>query len=37
MVAGKPSALCSTMMLSSARVPPFDGEIQSHPAVVALE
>ena len=36
-VAGKPSALCSTMMLSSARVPPFDGEIQSHPAVVALE
>ena len=36
-VAGKASVLCTTMVLGTARVPPFDGDLQSFPAVVALE
>jgi serine/threonine-protein kinase len=37
MVAGKPSVLCANMVLGTARVPAFDGSVQTYPAVVALE
>lgn len=38
MIASKPSALCVTMMLGSARVPPFDGTaVQPYPTTVGIE
>jgi serine/threonine protein kinase len=37
MIASKPSALCASMVLGMARVPAFDGGIQSYPAVVVIE
>jgi hypothetical protein len=36
-IAGKPSAMCASMMLHTARVPPFDGAPQSIPTVVVTE
>jgi hypothetical protein len=37
MISSKPSALCAGMVLGTARVPAFDGGVQSYPAVVVIE
>lgn len=37
MIAGKASALCASMVMNTATVPPFDGNLQPFPAVVAID